>query len=249
MNIMESFAEYFAISIPSTEDQLNNVFRIRYRVYCDEFKFLPHDVYTDNLEKDEFDKRSIHILITHKSSNTPAGCVRFVPVYSANPELLLPLEKFCPDCLDKHYLDLLRNDRDSIGEISRLAVDSQFRRRQGEDQSKYGQTQILDLSPEERRSLPLISIILFLCVTAVVDLKNRPNVFAMMEPFLPKRLSALGFKFQQAGQEIDYHGVRAPYFSTLDRALSVMAKDIRTFYDTIKYRIRDDINSAPDFTH
>ena len=39
LTLVESFQEYFDIEFAKTEEQKRKVYGIRYRVYCDEFKY------------------------------------------------------------------------------------------------------------------------------------------------------------------------------------------------------------------
>jgi len=176
-------------------------------------------------------------MITHKSSNTPAGCVRLVSTTGPGGNDLLPFESNCADSLDKEFLRGLDLDRTSVCEISRLAVDGAFRRRAGEKVTRYGEVEGLDCSQQERRTFSLIAVACFLAATALTDIAQRTNVFAMMEPFLPRLLKRSGINFQRAGDDVDYHGTRAPYFITTQSALENMRPDLKELYLEIHKRI------------
>jgi hypothetical protein len=60
----------------------------------------------------------------------------------------------------------------------------------------------------------------------------------MMEPFLPRLLKRSGILFQRVGQDIEYHGTRAPFFITTQDALNNMKKDLRELYDFIHKIVR-----------
>lgn len=57
----------------------------------------------------------------------------------------------------------------------------------------------------------------------------------MMEPWLAQHLQKTGFSFQQAGEPIEYHGIRVAFHYTVERALH--DKDcnpiLRETYDVI----------------
>src|SRR5690606_22447751 len=63
-------------------------------------------------------------------SDTFAGCVRLV--LPATPSDPLPFERLCAGHMYDDVLEELVPDRRKVGEISRLAVRSNFRRRRGE---------------------------------------------------------------------------------------------------------------------
>ena len=112
-------------------------------------------------------------------------------------------------------------------------MDTAFRRRVGDEASRFGSIETFDFSPKERRTFPLIAVAAYLAATALTIMTDRTNVFAMMEPFLPRLMKRTGIVFEKVGQDIDYHGLRAPYFITTQAALEGMNRDMRSLYDAI----------------
>ncbi len=231
--VAETFNKYFDVSVASTQAQKNDVYSIRYRVYCDEFGFESVEEFPDQIEFDEYDPQSTHCLITHKPSGRPAGCVRMVPTYASEVRDPLPFEKYCADSLDRDFLDELSPPREHMCEISRLAVDGQFRKRAGEKSNRCGITEEFQSTEEERRTFPLIAVSAFLASTALTNLTSRTSVFMMTEPFLPRLLSRSGIVVQRAGRDVDYHGIRAPYFITADAAARGLKGDLKDLYHLI----------------
>jgi len=234
----EAFNRYFSVDFASTEELRQRVFEVRYRVYCEEFRYEDRSAFPDGQERDAYDAASLHCLITHRPSGRPAGCVRLVPANVVPGLALLPLERHCAESLDREFLEGLQLDRDSVCEISRLAVDGVFRRRAGESSTRYGEIGAMDVSRQEQRSFSLISVAAFLAATALTDLARRTNVFAMMEPFLPRMLERSGIRFQRAGADTDYHGIRAPYFVRTEDAVANMRPELTELYLSISRRIR-----------
>ena len=232
-SLSENFLRYFDVAFAVSNAQKKAVYRIRYNVYCDEFGYEPAERYPDREEKDSFDAASLHALVTHKSSGLPAGCVRLVSPTGQEGIDLLPFEKNCRGSLDEEFVRSLGLDRSTVCEISRLAVDGTFRRRSGEKVTRFGEVEGLDCSQQERRTFSLIAVACFLAATALTEIAGRTNVFAMMEPFLPRLLSRNGIDFRRAGKDIDYHGVRAPYFITTQSAVDNMRPDMRELYTQI----------------
>jgi len=237
----EAFLSYFDICFASTRALKEDVARIRYRVYCEEFGYEDKSAFPDGLESDDFDPQSQHCLVVHKGTDTPAGCVRVVRTSGDGP---LPFEKFCSDSLDRDFFERSAMPRDSMCEVSRLAVDGLFRRRAGEQATRYGGVHISDLSQQEQRTFPLIAVSCFLAATALTDLINCNNAFAMMEPFLPRMLARSGIKFTKVGQNIDYHGQRAPYFVTTQDAVDNMVPELRELYEAIHSLVKVDFQKV-----
>jgi N-acyl amino acid synthase of PEP-CTERM/exosortase system len=238
--LSENFLRYFDVSFAGTKAQKSEVFGIRYNVYCEEFGYEPASAFPDHEEIDEYDEYSLHALVTHKGSGLAAGCVRLVSPTGANGMNPLPFEKNCAKSLDRAFIDSLDIDRNTMCEISRLAVDGAFRRRAGERITRYGEVEGLDCTQQERRTFSVIAVACFLAATALTEMSRRTNVFAMMEPFLPRLLKRSGIEFQRSGEDIDYHGVRAPYFITTQSALDNMRPDLKELYTEIYQRVSED---------
>ena len=115
-------------------------------------------------------------------------------------------------------------------------MDGVFRKRSGEALTRFGDVN-LDFSKEEQRTFLLISVAAFLAATVLTDLSGKTNVFAMMEPFLPRLLKRSGILFQRVGKDIDYHGIRAPYFITTQSALDNMRPELLELYHWIHEQI------------
>jgi len=190
------------------------------------------------MEYDAHDDHSHHCLITHRSSGMPAGCVRLISATKNGISDILPFEEVCLDSLDDELIRGLDLDRRTVCEISRLAVDSAFRRRVGEARTRFGGVDALDCTHQEKRTFDHIAVAGFLAATALSDLACRTNVYAMMEPFLPRLLKRSGIIFQKVGEDIEYHGVRAPYFIRTQSALDNMRPDLKDMYEAIYEQIK-----------
>jgi N-acyl amino acid synthase of PEP-CTERM/exosortase system len=127
----------------------------------------------------------------------------------------LPLEHYCSHSLDQSVLDLSQLDRRTFGEISRLAIISRFRRRPGEAQTPHGVAdETASLEPSERRIFPHIAVGLYLAAAAMSLQRGMSMVLVMMEPRLARHMRYFGINFVKAGDIIDHHGMRGPFFIT-----------------------------------
>jgi N-acyl amino acid synthase of PEP-CTERM/exosortase system len=230
------FANYFCVTFAHTPELLEKVWRVRYDVYCKEFRFEREQDHPGGLERDEYDRYSLHCLMIHKATGASAGCVRLVKVPRRNPEIRLPLESFCGHSLTHEALHPGQFPHNTLCEISRLAVHTAFRRRRGEGISPLGSsaaTLDAELSEVEHRTFPFIGIALIAASASLAVIAQRPNVFVMIESWLAILLKRLGLKFVQVGNTIDYHGPRAPYFITLGQVLQEMRGRFREIYDCV----------------
>ncbi len=237
LSLAESFSSYFKVELAESAIQKEQVFQIRYRVYCEEFRYEAVERFSDGLEIDEYDRYSRHCLITHLKTGIPAGCVRLVPAVDVREIEPLPLEKYCGVSLDRQFIDSLNLSRDTICEISRLAVDGAFRRRTGETLTRFGEVNGLQFSAQEQRTFSSIAVACFFAATVLTEIDGRTNVFAMMEPFLPRMMHRSGIDFRRVGKDIDYHGIRAPYYITTQTVLENMHPELRELYEWIKVNI------------
>lgn len=238
--LIEDFTRYFRVELVSSEQRAKDAYGVRYRVYCEEFKYEATDVFPDHLERDEFDEQSLHCLIIYKERDLVAGCVRLVPVNPSKEKGLLPFEKFCQKSLDTELIASFHSERSTQCEISRLAVDGAFRRRPGEAATRFGEIESINCTKQEQRTFSLIAISAFLAATALTELTHKTNVFAMMEPFLPRLLKRSGICFERVGYDMDYHGIRAPYFIKTQSALDNMRSDLKVLYDWVYEQVASD---------
>jgi N-acyl amino acid synthase of PEP-CTERM/exosortase system len=238
------FANYFRIVFAHTPERLEDVYRVRYDVYCREFHYEHEEKYPNQLEQDIYDAFSLHCLVVHRASNLPAGCVRLIKVPRNNLDVTLPLEVVCGDSLRRSPSYPKQSSRTNLCEISRLAVHTAFRRRSGESESPLGSGPALlnaETSALERRTFPLISIALIAASTAFMVLSERSHLFVMIEKWLSRLLRRLGLQFNQIGEFIDYHGPRAPYHLTAEQMLQGMRGELKEIYDMVHQSLADEI--------
>ena len=145
-NPLASFPEYFSIRLAVTPPYRQETYRIRYRVYCEEFGYEPAERFPNHMETDGFDGISTHCLITHLASGMAAGCVRMCPASINGVDQPLPYDQCCADGLDPVAMAGVTAPRDMRCEASRFAVDGAFRRRSGETLTRFGEIASLDLS-------------------------------------------------------------------------------------------------------
>ncbi len=238
--LIEEFKRYFRVELVTTQSQEKQAYRVRYRVYCEEFNYEATDLFPEEMEVDEFDEQSLHCLIIHKATGRAAGCVRLVPANEKHEGGLLPLEKFCKDSLDMELINSLDIERNTVCEISRLAVDTAFRRRPGETATRFGGPDSIDCTKQEQRTFSLIALSAFLAGGALTYITDKTNVFAMMEPFLPRMLKRTGIAFDRVGSDTDYHGIRAPYFVTTQAVMDNIQPDIKEMYEWVYQQIEVD---------
>ena len=208
--ISRHFSQYLRPQIATSDELRHEVYQLRHQVYCEELHF--EDVKDSYEECDEFDSRAIHCFVRHLSSRKLAGTVRLIETSTIEEQL--PFEKFCSHAIESSELSPEAFPRNSICEMSRLAVPENFRKR-SIDKFKGAATGVINeqvFSETELRCFPYIAICLYMAATAMAMQSKRWNVFVMMEPRLARSLSFVGIHFTKIGKTIEFHGKRAPYY-------------------------------------
>lgn len=239
---LQEFNQYFDLSPAITREQCNQVYEIRYRVYCEEFGYEPPEDFSDHQEMDEFDSQSAHCLVTHRESGVPVGCVRVV---MAEGRDLMPMETHAGGSIDREFMDSFKGRRASLCEISRLAVDSTFRRRPREKETRFGNINSIGASEWERRTFPLIALSLMVGAGALADALGRKHCFAIMEPFLPVMMRRAGIHFRRVGADFDFRGVRAPYYGNMNELFDSAPAELRLYFNAMRKQFAEALQAAP----
>lgn len=231
-SIIDTFNEYFDM-VPAISDELKNeVYKLRYQVYCLETGFEDPDLFPDGLEIDEFDSHSIHYLIRHKK----------LGIYMATTRLILP----CPNNIEKLFpieihsqidnLDALKHiSRNYLGEASRFCVSKDFRRRKNEIHTVPGISEETEkvFSQDEQRIFPHLTLALIACLIKMSRENNIIDWYLIMEPALIRVLSTIGISFVLIGPITDYHGMRRPCIIRVDDLLNGVATKNLEYWDIL----------------
>jgi len=219
------------------EEELKEVYRLRYQVYCTECGFEDPKDHPSGLEKDDFDEFSTHFIAIDRAGDI-IGTVRLVN----HSELGFPVEKFCN--ID---IDTTRIPKDGIGEISRLAISKTYRRRAGDgvygaSSGKPGLSKADKVLVDRRRKRPAIVLGLLKALYRESKWMGTVNWYAAMERPLYVLLKRYGFVFNPIGKEVHYHGHRTPYIARIGAIESEIAKKRPELF-----QLFTDWNRSPSF--
>jgi N-acyl amino acid synthase of PEP-CTERM/exosortase system len=245
--LSDHFSQYFNLSIANTTELKQEVFRIRYQVYCEELGYEPLDRFPDQMERDTYDERSIHCILQHKPTGIYAGCVRLVLSDQNNPEAKFPFENVCSD----HLIDFNQTARSHFGEVSRLAVISRFRKREGEQKTPSGLI-VFDEKKKKKekeeqnqqRRFPVIALSLYLAASSLgLDL-GLDYAVTLMEPRLARHLKMSGLISRPVGQVIDFHGKRGPFAMERQEVLAGFSKntEVNGLFQNIQANMRRELS-------
>jgi len=230
-NIIDHFNQYFEMVPAISQELKNEVYKLRYQVYCIEnasktgFK-NPED-HPEGMEFDDYDdSRSSHYLIRNRSRDIFIATTRLILPDAKSPETPFPIE--INSRIDN--ISLLKSmPRHNLAELSRFCVSKQFRRRK-EDQELIT-TCVADsataFTHEEKRSFSHLTLALFACAIKMSHEHNIHYWYAFMEPALKRFVATLGVHFVEIGPLVDFYGLRQPCIIKIADLLdSVAEKDI-----------------------
>lgn len=175
-----------------------DVLALRYRVYIEQRGFEKPEDHPQGIEQDDFDHNSVHFAAIHRQSKEVVGTIRLV---LHSPEKDFPIEsafafdKTLPP-LDKRYL----------GEVSRLALCKKY--------CQEFRGRLLGGS----ESVDIVNGLLQ-CLLSECRILRLTHLYAVMAKGLPVLLKRKKIRFPQIGPEKEYHGLRAPYFDSIENIL------------------------------
>jgi N-acyl amino acid synthase of PEP-CTERM/exosortase system len=231
------FSRYFEIVPALDEATRSQVHLIRHEVYCEDLGF--ETIREDRQEIDEFDRHSVHCLLrTSDGARTLVGCTRLVMTPPEARDSPLPFEIACGHNLDKHTVDSRTERRDSIAEVSRLAVRQQYRRRRGEKNHAVTLKE-RDFGTPTSPRFPFIPVGLYLGTMALAERHGIEKTFVLTEPRLAAHISKLGFDVTEIGPAIEHHGMRLPSVIDVQGSIRGIRALIRPMWEVIREQIED----------
>jgi N-acyl amino acid synthase of PEP-CTERM/exosortase system len=230
-NLGKAYQQYFEV-VPAYSDALKDeVYRIRHQVYCEELAFEPQR--PDRRESDEYDAQSLHLLMRGVQTGEFIGCTRIVLTRPADPYYPLPFEKACVAALDRSIVDPMQLPRNSIGEVSRLAVLARFRKRKNDDKKDPLPLSDSDFGTPAQPRFPYIPLGLYLGTIELARLNDIQTLFVLTEQRLASHFRKLGVNIQTIGAPIEHRGRRIPSMLNTNGTINNMRMLLRPLYRVI----------------
>ncbi len=242
------------VGIATDEKEQEKIFKLRYKVYCQEWGFDNHVDHSSRIITDKYDEHAIHF-VAKDDAQKIVGAIMII----LNSSEGYPTENYCELNLDKDGLP-----RDSLAEISRLVIHRDCRKRAG-DRYIYGHD-------EERRSIGSFNFpqtygnyhttykrnedryakqnskrggdsysdrrkrheVLISLYKAVYQESKRRNIshwYSFMTKGILNFLVRLGIEFREIGDSIDYYGIRTPYLAEIMKIDEEMQGKAPELYD------------------
>jgi N-acyl amino acid synthase of PEP-CTERM/exosortase system len=198
------------------EEVPDDLFRLRYEVYCMECAYLKADAALDGKECDDYDCCSTHFA----AYTLEAALVGTVRLVTPAAQRAYPFEQYCPT-----FADFQMPARVKCGEVSRLAVKRSHRRRRADCVEGVPGFAHPPCGPGMNR-LNGVSPMLLLGMYREMYRHSRTHGirywFAAMERSLAHSLKRMGFSFDPIGPVADYFGKVTPYVLDLGELLPVL---------------------------
>lgn len=182
------------IEIATSDAQIQEAQRLRYKVYCEERGFEPGE---NGLEQDTFDRLSRHVLVRSRLTGEVLGTVRVVLGCAADGAASFPMNRVC----EQYVLAPL--PAIATGEISRFALTR-------------------DRPGVSAAASALMRIFLMRGIVTVSGEHNLTHWCAIMERSLLRLLRATAIHFEHVGPAVEYHGTRQPAVGAISTVLGRM---------------------------
>lgn len=215
--------------VPAISHELaHEAYKIRHKVYCSELNF--EEINHQEIERDHFDDHSSQLIVYHKRAKSYVGCVRLVHGYHNGAHFELPFEHHCRGKLDEAFIQKIKQSGAPYAEVSRLAIDKDFRNKKAKEHSHNHH------SSKAISSSVLLS--LYLGLQALAKQQQLRYIFAIVEPRLLNNFHKHGIPAVQVGQAIDHRGLRVPIVIDVLETEACMPLAVRRLYKNIRKDVR-----------
>ncbi len=233
------FFDRFSLELATSDALRTESYRLRHRIYVQELQYERAEDFPDGVESDSYDRRSLAVLLRHRASRRFIGCVRLIVADPKDASRPFPFELAATDRVARRSPTFRETPRERIGEVSRLAVVREFRRRKvDQDPALYSLQDFAFDSPDPRRqnNIPPALGLIFSAAWLGIEI-GLDAVFVIMELRLARLLRSLGLVFTQVAEPIEYRGLRAPFEIRRDALLGDLSPPLRGVLDLVRERM------------
>jgi N-acyl amino acid synthase of PEP-CTERM/exosortase system len=233
-NLRRGFSKYFRYVPALTPELFREVYRIRHDVYCEDLKF--EQTRADRQETDSYDEHSLYGLVQSVATSEYVGCARLILPNPKDPSQPFPVERMCAETIDRSIFDPSRIPRNTVAEVSRLAVIAAYRRRKGENR------QPAPVSKESFGSItqprfPYIPFSLYFGCAALARHCGIEHVLVLTEPRLANHFRKLGMSIRTIGGGVEHRGLRVPSVINAKTFPEDIHRSMRPLYKLIEEEV------------
>lgn len=194
------FSQHFTLHygvMQATHPMLcREIYRFRHKMYCEELKF--EDVRADKLERDSADKTAIHFAVTHNATGKVVACARLL--VDTKPENL-PITQFCHQESDALGLHPLMVKQNTVCELSRFIVDSQFSSAKSAVEAGFSEESVV------------VGQLRYVTVLMAMDFAQSAgwvNMYVLSEPRFIRVMRIAGMPIRAIDNYVNFKGLRRP---------------------------------------
>lgn len=255
MNALKQQAFYgaydntFEIVRADTDSLKEQVFRLRYQVFCEEHNCDSIDSYGDGILIDPHDDHSVHFLLRHKETGEVAGATSVVMPREDRDGHSFPVQQICD-----HPLLHMPQETRRLCEISRLCMAPRFRRRPEDGRflpAYYPQDWGLKFNHGKvtyiRRRIPYAPLGLLRAAFETALSSHLMDCVCVIESEQLRTLQELGMSYRVLGPRLQGRVSFQPVIFNIKIALDTMREDNPHCYDIVSDKGRlskmaDEIN-------
>jgi N-acyl amino acid synthase of PEP-CTERM/exosortase system len=223
--LLACFDAYFRTQEAISPELINCALALRYQVYCLEREFEDAAHFSNQLETDALDPRSLHGLVFHRMRGEAIGTVRLIlPEFGDTP---LPVQQLLKmlDIDTAAYLPF-----EQTAEVSRFAISRELRQRRSDDSLGVEDARP-DPGVEYRSNLPCLGLVQILVRMSLA--RGISYWTALMEPKLLRMLATMGICFRPVGPLVSHHGIRQPSFCHVPTMLEVLRSKKPDYWEIV----------------
>lgn len=212
------FDKHFEAVLADCEEGKRIHYKIRYQVYCIESGYEDHRAFPDGEEKDEWDDHSAHFLVRSKTTGEWMAAMRLILPGNKDGH---PVFQLCD--IDRSIAGKTRSS--TSGEISRLCIINQFRRRLPPGRAEMNQASLHHQKDaahhqlRERCKEPLIVLGLFRAAAQYSREHGIPYWYFLTTSALARMLKRMNVHMIKAGGSCFHNGERHPFLVDLKDAV------------------------------
>ncbi|MBF0217259.1 MAG: PEP-CTERM/exosortase system-associated acyltransferase, partial [Candidatus Omnitrophica bacterium] len=223
---------------------MDQIYRLRYQVYCNECNFIKAADYPSKSESDKYDPFSIHFTI-----QDDIGVIGTTRLILDNPYGL----PFVIHCADTLSVDIGSFDKTRICEVSRLAISKRYRKRK-DDGLYYANEDVdsdrkISLAENIKRIKPM-TFGMYREIYQECKRRGITHFFALMEKTLWMLLRMHNFNFTPIGPDVEFYGKVRPYMCDIgELEKNVYAKAYKFyeyFLDGLEDEYRPKFDEPPE---
>lgn len=233
ITLCEHYQKYFYTIKAITPDLLNQAYHVRYQVYCEELKKLSPNSENEFQESDPWDGNAVHSLLVYKDEQKPIGNIRII-IADDCADKKLPIELYYHNEFNFKGSGISSLRDGKTGEVSRMALISQFRRRPSD--KNYSLNDNIRENDHENKRFPVNYLPMCLTFSSISLMLEQALDYgiALMEPRLARLLVRFGVELKQVGNPIDHFGMRAPFLIFPEKTYHNLTSEYQSLFDIIR---------------